>query len=67
MTSRMEGEGRDRKIVISCNGKDCSQAHDSPQIAEHGGLLAMGWQTKFNEVTRSLEHRCPTHKEEAVG
>ena len=66
MTSRMEGEQRDRKIVITCDGAGCDQTHDDKHIAEHGGLHAMGWEMKFNDETRKLEHRCPAHKEQAV-
>lgn len=65
MTSRLEGVEPDRKIVINCDDKDCTLTQNNEQIAEQGGLHTMGWQTKFNDITRRLEHRCPEHKEQA--
>lgn len=66
MTSKTEGAYSDRKIVISCDETGCDQAHDDKQIAALEGLHAMGWQMKFNDETRKLEHRCPAHKEQDI-
>jgi hypothetical protein len=62
----MEGDHPARKIVISCDGDGCDQSYDNAAIAEGGGLLQMGWLTKFNDTARKLEHFCPVHKETPV-
>jgi hypothetical protein len=66
MTSRMEGDHPHRHVVIICDCAGCEQTHNSDEIMAGGGLVKMGWRTKFNEGTRVLNHFCPQHGEETI-
>jgi hypothetical protein len=60
VTSRVIRKGGElQEIVISCDQMSCDVAKNNVEIADGGGLRAMGWQTTL--VDGSLRHYCPEH------
>lgn len=62
MTSVVFGGPAQRQIVINCDHVGCDLAFNDAELAERGGLRAMGWLLQFNDTERRMEHFCPDHQ-----
>ncbi len=62
MTSEViRNSGMLEKVIIRCDAPDCDNDSTQHDIIAGGGLLKMGWTTKFDEDQHHYLHFCPVH------